>query len=515
MSVQGLPAGGVRVLRAARGRQHQGVLAGQQGDVRGRRQGADGRPVRRARRVRPVPPVPAVQRPALRQEPAAVQDAQGAFGESEGGAGYYVHLGADGMLAGAGYYSMAKDQLERFRAAVDDDATGTEVAAHRRRAGQAPGYAIGAIDELKSAPRGYPKDHPRDRAAAAQGPDGVAAVRTPARGCTRRRRRPRSARRGRARRRCAPGSTPTSARAPLPPDDADVAVTFAGGRQPLDRMSTVTVTDVRMLDALESQFGLADRVVDDDALANSVERFRERGIALPTFAELADPSTIDHDRVGDADPQGRRRPQPVAGPLVQRPRRRPGRRARARRAAVVADRRREPDHRRVRRPLPDDHRAQGARRLRLPGAADRHRPVRPDPPPGDLAVDRQLRPRRHRHQPDHGQPRRGHPARGDEPGALRLARPVVREPGRRRHPHAGHGVQRQGDLRRLQRAGPRSRQRRAQPVLRVRQPPRPLRGHRPGAGARLRRGRRRVRGCASPRSCRRPARPARSPPATG
>ena len=57
------------------------------------------------------------------------------------------------------------------------------------------------------------------------------------------------------------------------------------------------------LHALENQFGLADRVVDDDALANSVERFRQRGIVLPTFAELADPTTIDHSRLGDADPQ--------------------------------------------------------------------------------------------------------------------------------------------------------------------------------------------------------------------
>ena len=54
---------------------------------------------------------------------------------------------------------------------------------------------------------------------------------------------------------------------------------------------------------METQFGLADRVVDDDVLANSVERFRERGITLPTFAELADPATIEPTRVGDADPQ--------------------------------------------------------------------------------------------------------------------------------------------------------------------------------------------------------------------
>jgi hypothetical protein len=52
----------------------------------------------------------------------------------------------------------------------------------------------------------------------------------------------------------------------------------------------VTVTDANR-DALENQFGLADRVVDPDALARSVDRFRERGITLPTFAALADPST--------------------------------------------------------------------------------------------------------------------------------------------------------------------------------------------------------------------------------
>ena len=56
--------------------------------------------------------------------------------------------------------------------------------------------------------------------------------------------------------------------------------------------------------ALENQFGLADRIVDEAALANSVERFREQGITLPTFAQLADPSTFDHaDKVGDADLQ--------------------------------------------------------------------------------------------------------------------------------------------------------------------------------------------------------------------
>ena len=46
-------------------------------------------------------------------------------------------------------------------------------------------------------------------------------------------------------------------------------------------------------DALINQFGLADTVVDAASLANSIDRFREQGITLPTFAQLADPSTID------------------------------------------------------------------------------------------------------------------------------------------------------------------------------------------------------------------------------
>ena len=46
-------------------------------------------------------------------------------------------------------------------------------------------------------------------------------------------------------------------------------------------------------EALINQFGLAESVVDPASLANSVARFREQGIVLPTFGELADPSRID------------------------------------------------------------------------------------------------------------------------------------------------------------------------------------------------------------------------------
>ena len=85
---------------------------------------------------------------------------QGAYGESEGGAGHYFHLSSAGLMCGTGYYSMAKDQLDRFRQAVDADNTGAEidgiVTELRKRK-----FEIGAISELKTAPRGFPKDHPR------------------------------------------------------------------------------------------------------------------------------------------------------------------------------------------------------------------------------------------------------------------------------------------------------------------------------------------------------------------
>ncbi|MGA1588738.1 MAG: pyridoxal-5'-phosphate-dependent protein subunit beta [Ilumatobacteraceae bacterium] len=65
------------------------------------------------------------------------------------------------------------------------------------------------------------------------------------------------------------------------------------------------MTLIDTTDALENQFGLADRIVDESAIANSAARFRERGIRLPKFSELADPSSFDHSSaVGDSDPQG-------------------------------------------------------------------------------------------------------------------------------------------------------------------------------------------------------------------
>ena len=85
---------------------------------------------------------------------------QGAYGESEGGAGHYFAISAKGLMCGTGYYAMAKDQLDRFRAAVVADNTGAQIA--EIVAGlQRHKYEIAAISELKSAPRGFDKEHPR------------------------------------------------------------------------------------------------------------------------------------------------------------------------------------------------------------------------------------------------------------------------------------------------------------------------------------------------------------------
>jgi uncharacterized protein (TIGR02453 family) len=72
----------------------------------------------------------------------------------------YVQLNKEGLAAGAGMWEMAPDQLERYRVAVAADRSGTAL---ERAVGDArkEGVSVRGHDELKTAPRGYPKDHPR------------------------------------------------------------------------------------------------------------------------------------------------------------------------------------------------------------------------------------------------------------------------------------------------------------------------------------------------------------------
>lgn len=74
--------------------------------------------------------------------------------------GGYVQLSAQGLAAGTGYYVMAPDQIDRYRKAVDDERTGTQLQ-RSLSALEKQGIEITARDALKTAPRGYAKDHPR------------------------------------------------------------------------------------------------------------------------------------------------------------------------------------------------------------------------------------------------------------------------------------------------------------------------------------------------------------------
>jgi uncharacterized protein (TIGR02453 family) len=74
--------------------------------------------------------------------------------------GGYVSLSANGLSAGTGYYMPSADQLDRFRRAVADDRTGEPLA--RLVDGlRKKGIEVTAHEVLKTAPRGYDKDHPR------------------------------------------------------------------------------------------------------------------------------------------------------------------------------------------------------------------------------------------------------------------------------------------------------------------------------------------------------------------
>jgi uncharacterized protein (TIGR02453 family) len=72
---------------------------------------------------------------------------------------FYVQVGADGLTAAGGYYRMAPDQVARYRTAVDDERRGADLE-KRLAALTAEGLEV-AGETLKTAPRGFDRDHPR------------------------------------------------------------------------------------------------------------------------------------------------------------------------------------------------------------------------------------------------------------------------------------------------------------------------------------------------------------------
>ncbi|MEX1177284.1 MAG: DUF2461 domain-containing protein [Nitriliruptor sp.] len=74
-------------------------------------------------------------------------------------AGVYVQVAADGMHASTGYWELSRDQLERYRRAVDDARSGGRLV-RLVEAARAAGCAVTG-SALKRAPRGVDPGHPR------------------------------------------------------------------------------------------------------------------------------------------------------------------------------------------------------------------------------------------------------------------------------------------------------------------------------------------------------------------
>ena len=80
------------------------------------------------------------------------------LGDTGDGA-FYVQLSADGLMTGAGLHVMTPGQVARLRSAIDDELTGVRLESLVETL-TGWGFEIGG-EPLKTAPRGYAKDHPR------------------------------------------------------------------------------------------------------------------------------------------------------------------------------------------------------------------------------------------------------------------------------------------------------------------------------------------------------------------
>jgi len=81
------------------------------------------------------------------------------IGATLGHAGY-IQLSAEGLGAGAGMWEMNPEQLARYREAVADDGRGADLEQVIAVIEKAD-ITVHGHGALKSAPRGYPVDHPR------------------------------------------------------------------------------------------------------------------------------------------------------------------------------------------------------------------------------------------------------------------------------------------------------------------------------------------------------------------
>lgn len=87
------------------------------------------------------------------------QDFKFLQGRDKEGAGFYMHCSAKGITMAGGVYRFDKTRLARYRAAVDDAASGRALEAAVRDVRKA-GYEIGG-SHYKRVPRGFDPEHER------------------------------------------------------------------------------------------------------------------------------------------------------------------------------------------------------------------------------------------------------------------------------------------------------------------------------------------------------------------
>ena len=73
---------------------------------------------------------------------------------------HYLHLSEEGLLSGGGVYEVPPAALARFREIVDDEASARSLESVLDGL-ESSEFGLTTDDSLRSAPRGYPADHPR------------------------------------------------------------------------------------------------------------------------------------------------------------------------------------------------------------------------------------------------------------------------------------------------------------------------------------------------------------------
>lgn len=84
---------------------------------------------------------------------------QGAYVGLAPACGFYVEVNAEEAFAGAGFYRAEPEALARFRRAIDDERSGAQLEALVQGL-EDDGWLVSG-DTLRTAPRGFTKEHPR------------------------------------------------------------------------------------------------------------------------------------------------------------------------------------------------------------------------------------------------------------------------------------------------------------------------------------------------------------------